>query len=241
MAGNEPLLNLVQVNVMPEWEDAFNDYYWPHIPHLLKMPGWDWGQRYIALRGDRKYMAIEQIKSAAYLESLMGPDHSKRLPLSLAEWELWDKIEKTYEKVNAYEQISGTPFGAPLLRSDRPLKIEITDVAAEKEQEWNHWYDTIHMPNLLKVPGYVMGGRFRLVQHPATDWLQMGPKYLAVFELESEEVVPSVMDPERMSPEARAEMDNWENYCRPIVNNLSRYAYKIISKHWAFEQPPEAK
>ena len=235
MPRSEPVLLLVQANVAPEGEDDFNDFYNDHIPYLLKVPGYVWGQRYVALRGDRKYLAAYQIDSASYLESLVCPDPSKRHPITSEGFELWNQLPVSDARLNFYEQISGTPLGTPLLRSDQPLSVEVADVVAEKEQEWNHWYDTSHMPNLLKVPGFAMGGRFRLVQNPATDWLQMKPKYVAVFELESEEVVPSIFDQERMSPEAKAAFGNWENYCSGIVSNVSRYAYRIIAKHWRFE------
>ena len=238
MPRDELLLLLVQANVAPEGEEDFNDWYNDHVPHLLKVPGYVWGQRYMALLGDRKYVALYQIESAAYFDSLLGSDHNKRHPITLSEWVNWDRLLISDARINVYEQISGTPLAAPLLRSDRPLSLVMADVAAEKEQEWNHWYDTLHLPNTLKVPGYVMGGRFRIVQNPAVDWLQMKPKYLAVYELENEEVVPSVMDEERMSPQAKAEFDNWKTYGQPICSNISLYAYRIISKHWPFEQPP---
>ena len=237
MLKDKPLLFIVQTNVAPEGEDDFNDWYNDHIPHLLKVRGYLWGQRYVAMRGDRKYIAVYQIESADYFDYLLGPDHSKRHPITLAEWEKWDRLPLSDIRICVYEQISGTPLAAPFLRSDRPIVLEMVDVVAEKEQEWNQWYDSSHMPNLLKVPGYVIGGRFRLVENPVLAYLQTKPKYIAVYELEGEDVVPSVMDRDKLNPEAKAEFDNWEKYCRPIVSDLSLYAYRIISKHWKFEEP----
>ena len=237
MPEEKRLLLIVHTNIAPEGEDEFNDWYNDHIPHLLKVRGYLWGQRYVAMRGDRKYIAVYQIESPDYFDYLLGPDNSKRHPITLAEWENWDKLPLRDTRISVYEQISGTPFANPLLRSDRPIVLEMFDVDAEKEQEWNQRYDSSHMPNLLKVPGYVMGGRFRIVKSPVLTHLQATPEYVAVYELESEDAVSSIMDKDKMSPGARVELDNWEEYCRPMVSYQSLYAYKIISKHWRFEEP----
>ncbi len=236
MLKDKPLLLIGQTNVAPEGEDDFNNWFNEHIPHILKVPGYLWGQRYVAMRGDRKYLVVYQIENATYYDSLFGPDYSKRHPITLAEWEKWDRVLWRNTRISVYEQIYGTPIASSLLRSDRPLILEMIDVTVEKEPEWNQWYDNSHMPNLLKVPGYVMGGRFRIVESPVLANLQTKPKYLAIYELETEDVVPLVMDQDRMSPEAKAEFDNLEKYCRSVTTYLSRYAYRIISKHWKFEQ-----
>ncbi len=38
-----PLLLLVQANVAPEHENAFNAWYYHHAPALLEIPGYGWG------------------------------------------------------------------------------------------------------------------------------------------------------------------------------------------------------
>jgi hypothetical protein len=236
--SEEKLLLIVQTNVAPEGEDDFNDWYNDHIPHLLKLRGYLWGQRYVGMRGDIKYIAVYQIESSDYFDYLLGPDNSKRHPITLSEWEKWDKLLLQDTRISVYQQISGTPFADPLLRSDRPIFMEMFDVATEKEQEWNQRYDSSHLPNLLKLPGCVMGGRFRIVENPSLAHLQTRPVYVAVYELESEDVVPSLMDREKMSSEAKAEFDSWKEYCQSAVSYESLYAYRIISKHWKFEELP---
>ena len=52
------------------------------------------------------------------------------------------------------------------------------DLADSKyEEEFNAWYDTEHLPQLLSLPGFLDAARYVAVKG--------GPKYLAVYELES--------------------------------------------------------
>jgi hypothetical protein len=238
MIKDKGILLLVQANIAAEGEDAFNEYYYTHIPRLLKVRGYLWGQRYLALHGDRRYVALYQIESADYFDKLLGPDNSKRHPITLSDWKGWDALPIRDSRINVYEQTFGTPLRAPLLSSDRPLVLEMVDVAADKEREWNQRYISSRMPNLLKVKGLVMGGLFQLVEHPALARFEGKPKYLAVYELENEDVIASVIDKDKMTPNARAEFDNWEKYCRSVGSSASLYAYRIISKHWRFEGEP---
>ena len=74
------------------------------------------------------------------------------------------------------------------------------DVDPAHEEEFNRWYNESHVPNLRKVPGYVLAGRFRALDHPAVKNFNTGHRYLAIYEHESEEIIPSLRDRERMSP-----------------------------------------
>lgn len=56
-----------------------------------------------------------------------------------------------------------------------------TDVDAQHEDEFNDWYNTEHLPELLAVPGILAAARYEAVKG--------GPKYLAAYELESTDVL----------------------------------------------------
>lgn len=56
-----------------------------------------------------------------------------------------------------------------------------TDVDPEHEAELNRWYDEEHRPRLLAIPGVLSGGRYVAVKG--------GPRYLAMYELESARVL----------------------------------------------------
>jgi hypothetical protein len=40
------------------------------------------------------------------------------------------------------------------------LLIVTAEVDAAVEAEWNHWYDTVHLPDALKCPGVLRGRRY---------------------------------------------------------------------------------
>jgi hypothetical protein len=51
------------------------------------------------------------------------------------------------------------------------------DVAAEHEDEFNHWYNEEHIPERLAIPGVLNAARYKAMEG--------GPTYLACYELES--------------------------------------------------------
>ena len=55
-----------------------------------------------------------------------------------------------------------------------------TDVPADKEEEFNQWYNEEHIPDLLAIPGFLDAGRYIAISG--------GPRYLACYEWESPEV-----------------------------------------------------
>ena len=62
-----PLLLLVQANVEAQHEGQFNAWSYHHVPALLEIPGYRWGRRYQAVRGDHKYLTLCEIEDAAFL------------------------------------------------------------------------------------------------------------------------------------------------------------------------------
>lgn len=66
-------------------------------------------------------------------------------------------------------------------RSSSGLLLVMTDIPAELDAEFNSWYDTEHVPERLAIPGFVSARRYRAVTG--------SPRYLALYELESPDVV----------------------------------------------------
>jgi len=229
-----PLLLLVQANVEARHEHAFNAWYYHHVPALLEIPGYRWGRRYQGVVGDIKYLALYEVEDAARLEHLIGPDADKRHPIANEEFGKFEQLQRLSDvRINVYQQLSGSHLGNPLLKDDLPLSVVMVDcVVPEKEAEFNAWYDRSHVPNLVQIPGYASGARFQLVDHPALEWLGMGPKYLALYEFESLDCLASLADPETMCPEAKDELGRWTEYGAPLVENMSWNIYRPIAKHW---------
>ncbi len=96
------------------------------------------------------------------------------------------------------------------------LFLFYTDLIDSKyEEEFNAWYNTDHLPELLKLPGFLDAARYVATKG--------GPKYLAVYELASVEAVQS---PEFTGRTRTA----WESRMSPRVTgkNLTRIAGRQI-------------
>jgi hypothetical protein len=55
------------------------------------------------------------------------------------------------------------------------IHIVRVDIAPEVEEAFNRWYDTVHVPALLRCPGWLSARRYVV--------LDGGPKYLAIYEV----------------------------------------------------------
>lgn len=71
----------------------------------------------------------------------------------------------------------------------RAVVLVFTDCAdPAREKEFNEWYDSTHVPDILEAPGFVGCTRYELMGNP-------GPgqgKYLAVYDVESNDL-PSAL------------------------------------------------
>jgi hypothetical protein len=61
------------------------------------------------------------------------------------------------------------------------LLLAMMDIPAEVEADFNHWYDTEHIPERLAVPGFRGARRYKAVEG--------GPAYQALYELDSLDVL----------------------------------------------------
>ena len=71
------------------------------------------------------------------------------------------------------------------------------DIAPEYEAEYHRWYDEEHIARLLAIPGFLSAGRYVA--------LKGGPKNLALYELETHEVLRTAafLDEVRFRPSAK--------------------------------------
>ena len=59
------------------------------------------------------------------------------------------------------------------------IQTDCTDPA--REQEFNEWYNNIHVPDVLLTPGVIRGTRFALATTPR----EGQSKFLAIYELDT--------------------------------------------------------
>lgn len=72
------------------------------------------------------------------------------------------------------------------------LLVAVDFTAATGEKEFNEWYNKIHLPDVLKAPGVVKATRYVAAGGKGQ------PKYLAVYELESEKAMSALMSTPEM-------------------------------------------
>jgi|SRR5271166_5045196 len=72
--------------------------------------------------------------------------------------------------------------------------LALTNPVAGKEAEFNEWYDKHHVPDVVNVPGFVSGQRFRLAdsQFGAED--SKAYKYLALYEIETDDIAATIKE-----------------------------------------------
>ena len=227
------LLLMVQITCSADHLDTFTSWYNSHLPNLLRIPGYQWAQRYVNLDGSNRFTALYGIKGADDLPNLLqfgGPDLHD---IAASEYSVFSTMEGTSDHVaNVYEHISGSSLRNPLLLSDGPLSIVTADVDPAHEDEWDRWYTESHLPGVLNVPGYATGARFRRLDHPALEDFNTGPKYLAIYECDSEDVLPTLVPGDSVHPEARAELDRWQAYGAVHARDFGWGFYRLISKHF---------
>ena len=85
------------------------------------------------------------------------------------------------------------------------------DVPADKEADFNKWYNEEHLAELLSVPGVLNAARYEAVKS--------GPKHLACYELENAAVVetPAFKDRPRTEWESRVSPSIIGN---PVISNV---------------------
>jgi hypothetical protein len=227
------LLLMVQLTCSREHLEPFTLWYNSHLPNLLRIPGYLWAQRFVNLDGTNRFTALYGIRSAADLPSLLQFGGPELHPTAAAEFSVFSTLQGISEPVsNVYEQISGASLRDPLLVSDLPLSIVSADVDPAHEDEWDRWYTDSHLAGVLSVPGYARGARFRRLDHPALADFNTGPRYLALYECDSEEILPTLVPGDRIRPEASAELDRWLAYGAVHARNFRWGFYRLVSKHY---------
>ena len=63
--------------------------------------------------------------------------------------------------------------------------VVMSDALDNRDDEFNNWYDNIHLKDVLAVDGIVAAQRFKLLS--GGKW-----KYLAIYELECDDPLPVV-------------------------------------------------
>ena len=90
------------------------------------------------------------------------------------------------------------------------LSVVVTHVDSEVEDDWNEWYDTVHLPQVLACPGFVEGRRYAAIEsrYGSSD------TYLTLYHLDSTEALQT---PEFLS------VRGWDQYEDSVDASISLF------------------
>lgn len=79
------------MSIAPAKEAELNTWYHLHVPRLVAVPGYESGNRYVAITPGPRYAALYEIRDHAALPLLLGEDAGTRDEVTLSEWAVWDR------------------------------------------------------------------------------------------------------------------------------------------------------
>lgn len=149
-------------------EEEFNSWYESeHIPSVLERPGWRRMARYRCTDGGpllSLYELDDDVKLTPHLSE--APFRSGRFSAR----GIRNYHARTWREIHA----AGPPI-------DRPewLNVVTVDVESGHADEFNGWYNDVHVPEILACPGWISNRRY--------ECLDGEPRFLAIYELEDSE------------------------------------------------------
>jgi len=94
------------------------------------------------------------------------------------------------------------------------VKVDFSDPS--REAEFNQWYNEVHVPELLSLPGFLRAWRVQVAQDPRALG-EPGQTYIAVYEIEN----PAVFD-------QLAGRASWDGKWGPYIKNWARTFYHVM-------------
>ena len=152
MTGGQAVV-LVRFDAVPhdfeaEWNHWYDD---SHIPARLALSGFIAARRFRAYEGEAVYLTLYELENAGAVASEPYRE-LKRRELSRPA----DSFEARTLKLpgfqrGVYRQVY--PGSAYEMPDTEYLFLVAHDIPADREEEFTAWYDTEHIPAMLRVPG----------------------------------------------------------------------------------------
>ncbi len=207
----------VQMDIPDDWEAEFNRVYdTEHAKYLCRAPGVRSCHRYRLLSTNAAAFARY---AALYAVDDPGAPYSDgwRIEGEKGDWASKIRPHATNRTHTMLKRIADAGDATAHVGY---IFIVQTDIPADVEDEFNHLYDTVHLPGLCRVDGVVSGRRYR-VESTNLDGIR---KYAAVYRIES----PAVVDSEIWQAAAQ---DEWTAKIRPHCVGLTRTMMQQVARH----------
>jgi hypothetical protein len=94
----------------------------------------------------------------------------------------------------------------------------MTDIDPANEADFNRWYEEEHLDERMAIPGFINARRFQAIEG--------GPKYLALYDLESPEVLQSAPYQRIVGPNKSA----WTKRMESQFFNFKRNVYVSLTE-----------
>jgi hypothetical protein len=208
-AGAANGLIAVWLDVAPEREDEFNDWYnLEHLAQVLALPGFLRARRYRCDEAPIRYLAWYDTVD----ESVEPGPHFHRLVAEPTPWSR--RMRRFYgEKRERFNFRLMRDVGR-VPETDTPwLYLVHTDIPEDIVEEYNAWYDAEHLPRLVTVPGVARARRYAAVCG--------SPRYLTAYELTDRDAFES---PEGL----KARKTPWTERMRSLFRNTRRSMCRLI-------------
>jgi hypothetical protein len=202
-AGPQTYIFAVFSNPVAGTEAEYNRWYTTeHAPDVVSIPGFVSFQRFV--QADQQLRAVD-LKKPRYLAlftvttdapAAVGAEIRRRL--ASGQTRSSPTLDGASVQMFTYrvfrplmKGVGGEPKDARPGPEETYLQIVFGDATAGQDDAFNTWYDTVHEPQLLHVPGFVDGQRAVLSE------VQLAPlagrsRYLALFHIKTSDL-PAVL------------------------------------------------
>lgn len=207
----------VQMDIPADWEAEFNRVYdTEHAKYLCQAPGVHTCNRY-ALESTNANQFAKY--AALYAIDEPGVPYSEGWRIEGEKGDWATKIRphatnRTHTMLKRTSEAGDATADAPYIFVVR------TDIPADDEEQFNHLYDTVHLPGLCEVSGVLGARRYRVEATNADGF----PKYAAVYQIES----PSVLE---SNPWKAAAQDEWAAKVSHKCVGLTRAVMRHVASH----------
>ena len=208
---------LVQMDIPAEHEADFNRVYdTEHAKYICNAPGVHSCDRYIleSTTADRfaRYAALYGVDDPGVPSSQGWQVESEK-----GDWATKIRPHATNRTHTMLKRIGDAGDDAACAPY---IFVVRTDIPADAEDEFNHLYNTVHLPGLCGVDGVLGARRYRVETTNAEGF----PRYVAVYQIDS----PAVMDSE---PWKAAAQDEWAAKIGPKCVGLTRAVMRQVAQH----------
>jgi hypothetical protein len=164
-------------------EDEYNIWYNnQHLGDVVSIPGYGSAQRFkvlIPMAGDLQHRYL-----ATYDMDAETPEQADAAAQALTSTAMFisEALDSAGVKAGIFE-VCGPKLG-DVGKSGKCRLVVFTNAAAGRDAEFNAWYNDTHLPEMIAVPGFTSGERYRFYK-PLGEG-DFDAKYLSIYGMEAD-------------------------------------------------------